>query len=386
MNNTVVTQLILQSTPFCNLRCTYCYLPERSESSKFSHSQLRRLLEYLVSEQLIGSYFSVLWHLGEPLAAGIKWTEECVYIVREVLGDSVQIQFSLQTNGTLITDNWCRFLSGNDVSVGVSLDGPMPANDIARVNRLGVGTYSAVIKGIDLLRKHFIDFHVISVLTPAVVDDPESYLAFLEEIGITKVAFNVPSIKGICKDPMPMTSTKQYEEKLRKFLSFLISHTIHNPGRLRIREFELLGGAIQEFGNLQDAAQIPLRLLSVDHRGDIFTFSPELASLPDDIKSRYIIGHVSEDFCTIDFNAIDKISSEVNSGINRCRSKCTYFKVCGGGAVSSKVAENGTADSLETLFCRIGVQLFSDELIKSLLNAPSDNTTSSYSKMSLGHN
>lgn len=372
MNNRIVTQLILQATPFCNMRCTYCYLPERNKSSKLNHSQLRRLLEYLVSEKLIGTYFNVAWHLGEPLAAGIKWLDESISIIKEVLSDNVKIQFNIQTNGTLINDNWCKFLSQNKISVGVSLDGPMLQNDISRVNRLGGGTYLTVIKGINHLQKHSIDFHVISVLTPAIIEDPESYIDFLDEVGITKVAFNVPSIKGSCNNPMPMMNERIYADKLRKFLSFIFFYTIRNPGRLRIREFELFGGAAQDVENWQDAAQIPLRLLSVDYRGNIFTFSPELSSLSDDLKSRYVIGHASEDSCILDFNAVDKISSEVNSGIKRCHSQCTYFKVCGGGSVSSKVSENGTADSSETLFCRIGVQLFSNVLIKNLLTVPSD--------------
>jgi uncharacterized protein len=140
---------------------------------------------------------------------------------------------------------------------------------------------------------------------------------------------------------------------------------VQDKARMRIRELAGALGAVT--ASLFDQASVstecnPFGILSVDTEGNLATYSPELLDLSDPEQNRFTIGSVRD----IDFRAVftdpkfARMNDAVQAGVKQCRETCGYFRLCGGGAPSNKLAENGRFDSTETLYCRYKKQLLID--------------------------
>src|SRR5579859_4100460 len=120
----VTSLVVLQSTPFCNINCSYCYLPQRDDRQKLDIADVGRIFEKLVTFPTIGERVTVVWHAGEPLVLGPEYYEAAFTCISEKCPKNLTVQQSFQTNGMLIDDAWCDLFERWDVSLGVSIDGP----------------------------------------------------------------------------------------------------------------------------------------------------------------------------------------------------------------------------------------------------------------------
>ncbi len=116
--------LVLQPTPFCNLDCTYCYLPDRDSKRRMSDATLNRVFQFVFSSGIVEQGFTVVWHAGEPMVLPVAYYERAIEIAGAHNPGGVQVRHSFQTNGVLIDDAWCDFFKRHHVNVGVSIDGP----------------------------------------------------------------------------------------------------------------------------------------------------------------------------------------------------------------------------------------------------------------------
>jgi len=98
----VLELLVVQATPFCNVDCSYCYLPDRSSKAKMSDATLQRLFNGLLSSPLPSNDLTILWHAGEPLVPGVDYYQRAITVIQEANRRGIQISHSFQTNGTLI--------------------------------------------------------------------------------------------------------------------------------------------------------------------------------------------------------------------------------------------------------------------------------------------
>ena len=123
-----VRLLVVQPTPFCNLDCDYCYLPDRGDRSRLSFPVLEAAVERVLDSPYFGGEFTLLWHAGEPLMAPIAFYDEATERIRQLLArrglPPSKIVQSLQTNATVIDAAWCHCFERNGIHVGVSMDGP----------------------------------------------------------------------------------------------------------------------------------------------------------------------------------------------------------------------------------------------------------------------
>src|SRR5215213_9657981 len=108
--------LVVQPTPFCNLDCSYCYLPNRADTRRMSLTTLDRTFRWVAESGLVREPFTLLWHAGEPLAVPVAWYEAAAEMLREY-GAGWQVTESFQTNATLIDDEWCRYFLRHGVEV-----------------------------------------------------------------------------------------------------------------------------------------------------------------------------------------------------------------------------------------------------------------------------
>ena len=145
----------------CNLACKYCYYLEKQKLYPLDKSRVisDELLEefirqYIESQTLPQVLFT--WHGGEPLMRPISFYKRALELQRRYARGR-QIDNCLQTNGMLLTDEWCEFLRENNFLVGVSIDGPQEFHDEYRRSRSGAPSWREVMRGIRLLQKHGVE-------------------------------------------------------------------------------------------------------------------------------------------------------------------------------------------------------------------------------------
>jgi uncharacterized protein len=363
--------LVIQPTPFCNLDCRYCYLPDRQNTKRISASTLDRLFARVFESELVRNGFTVVWHAGEPLVLRPAFYREAFAIASRHRRAEVAISHAVQTNATLIDQEWCEFIKRHAVRVGVSVDGPEFLNDRHRTTRRGGGTYRRVVQGMAALRRNAIPFHVITVLTRDSLDYPDELYAFYVEHGIDQIGFNVEEIEGPhqCSSLASDGSEVRYREFLSRFYDLA-----GRPGSgLRVREFDSALAAIvaaeREPPRLQETA--PFAIVSVDCDGNFSSFSPELLGLPSSEYGDFALGnvHATSFAAAARSPRFAAMEAAIAAGVARCRQNCTYFRLCGGGAPANKYFENGSFDSAETLFCRLTRQAVLDVVLDKVQGA-----------------
>ncbi len=178
----------------CNIKCKYCYYLEKKElyPDEKRHSMTEEILErftkqYLESQTMQEVLFT--WHGGEPLIRGIDFYKKALSFQRSY-GRGRRIGNNLQTNGILLTDEWCKFFKDNNFLIGISVDGPEHCHDIYRKTTSGKPTFSQVMRGINLLKKHGVDFNVMGVVNDYNVDYPLEFYQFFKDIDTRFIQFS----------------------------------------------------------------------------------------------------------------------------------------------------------------------------------------------------
>jgi len=353
---TKVELLVLQPTPFCNIDCRYCYLPERNRKAVVAQQTLANLFSQLFASGWVRDDLSVVWHAGEPMVLPVEFYRDAFRIIDGLKPPDLTVAHSFQTNGTLIDDAWCAFFAEERLGVGVSVDGPKHLHDRNRLTRAGNGTFDKTIGGIRLLRQNRIPFHVISVLSTASMAAPREMFDFYVEEGIEEVCFNVEESEG---DHVSRSfADPEAEAAYYQFLSEFWRLSTAAPGKLTfIREIEhtleqVIRPKDAPFGN---QLVEPFAIISMDWAGNISTFSPELLGLKNPDYGDFLLGNINRD-ALVDMSRrpnFTRMLQDIEAGVKMCRERCEYFSVCGGGEPVNKLAENGSFASTETTYCRL---------------------------------
>lgn len=354
--------LILQATPFCNIDCDYCYLPERDSTARMGLATVRAAARRLREDGLLGDSLTVVWHAGEPLAMPIAFYEKAIEAIGSEIGKHCAVTHSIQTNATLIDDAWCAFFESQRIAVGVSVDGPRALHDRHRRTRAGHGTFDRVLRGLARLRDHGIPFHAIAVVTPAAFADPEGFCAFFEEQGITELGCNFDEAEG----QHLASSLVGREAAHAAFVERLLDRALAG-GRLRVRElttaYALIAQPLPRYRwrgrSLPANTQaLPFAIVSVSANGDFGSFSPELLGQPSAEHGDFVLGNVLQSGYLASTAAprFERLWGEIARGIEACARGCSHFGFCGGGAPANKFYENGDLSSTETLYCRTMVK------------------------------
>lgn len=366
-----VKLVVIQPTPFCNLDCDYCYLPDRQLKARLSLDLLDPIFKNLFQSDLIDQEFTVVWHAGEPLIMPITFYESAFQKIaqlnQEFNKNRCQISHSFQTNGTLINQAWCDLIKSYQVQVGVSLDGPAFIHDAHRKTRKGLGTHASIMRGISLLKTNEVDFHVIAVLTQDSLEFPEEIFNFFLDHEIRKVGFNIDEQEGA-----NLSSSFErvgVEEPYRAFMKRFYELVKSTNGYLKIREFDNIINFIYHETNYSIQGQfIPFTLLNIAWNGDFSTFSPEILSMPSSIYGNFILGNVLNDsFASArETDKFKRINQDIQAGVDLCQRTCQYFSVCGGGAPANKYFENGSFASSETMYCRYNTKILTDIILEDI--------------------
>jgi uncharacterized protein len=351
--------LVIQPTPFCNINCSYCYLPDRQNTRKMSAQTLEQTFAWVFSSGLVRQPFTLLWHAGEPMAVPPAFYARAADLLARHDPDGTLVCQSFQTNATLIDAEWCELIRRLNIQVGVSVDGPAFLHDRHRKTRNGAGTLDRVLRGIRCLQEHAIPLDVITVLTAESLAYADELFDFYVSHGLTDIAFNVEEVEG----PHAISSLAGLgiPERFRRFLARFLDLALAADPPLRVREFECSAGAVyaKRLG-AGDRVQEnkPFAILNVSCDGDFSTYSPELLGLSSPRHGSFALGHIARDSLesVLASPRFQGLNEEIAHGVELCRQQCRYFGFCGGGPPGNKFFENGTFASTETLFCRLHKQ------------------------------
>ena len=177
----------------CNLACKYCYYLEKN---KLYPTAQRHLMSDEMLEQFTREYIEAqtmnqvlfTWHGGEPLLRSIDFYRKALSLQQKYAGDR-RIDNVIQTNGTLLTDEWCEFFAQNHWLVGISIDGPQPYHDHYRLTAAGKPSWQKVMQGIKLLKKHGVEWNAMAVVNAYNVNHPLEFYRFFKENGCQFLQF-----------------------------------------------------------------------------------------------------------------------------------------------------------------------------------------------------
>lgn len=227
MNNTILSSfskpvyvMLKPVGSVCNLACDYCYYLEKAKlyPSVKKHVLTEELLEKFIKEYIECQTVPEIlftWHGGETLMRPISFYQKAIELQRKY-GRGRQIDNCIQTNGTLLTDDWCRFFKAHNFLVGISIDGPQEFHDEYRRNKQGLPSFYKVMKGIELLKKHQVEYNAMAVVNDYNVDYPLDFYRFFKEIDCRYIQFT-PIVERMYRGTLATPEAKGEKVALAPF-------------------------------------------------------------------------------------------------------------------------------------------------------------------------
>ena len=240
-------QVIAKSIgPICNLDCTYCFYLEREKMFEQNHST--RKSDWVMSENVLETYIqqklqsnnyseeTFVWQGGEPTLLGIDYFRKIVKF-QQKYKNGKNIKNSIQTNGTLLNDDWCEFFAGNNFLVGISIDGPPEIHDKYRMDKGGNPTFDKVIQAIDILKNHQVEFNTLTSVHNYNSRFPLEIYFFLKDIGSKYMQF-IPIVEKIEKTIVSDWSVEF--QQYGKFLIAIFNEWVRNDvGKIFVQTFDV---------------------------------------------------------------------------------------------------------------------------------------------------
>lgn len=299
----------------CNLDCTYCFFLSKEllydhDSQRMSEAGLEVYLRNLLDSQPDGPV-EIAWQGGEPTLRGLPFYRRAVALAGELARPGQQVSFALQTNGTLLDDDWGEFLAEHHVLVGLSIDGPARLHDHYRVNKAGRGTHAQVLRGWRTLQRHGVETNVLCTVHHANQDHPvEVYRHFRGDLGARFVQF-IPIVERVPADQLEVaergwrvdgersrllyrqtgdavTSRSVDPRAYGAFLSAVFDEWLaHDVGTVFVQDFDVTLGNL--FGRHSLCVHSPEcgTAIAVEHNGDVYACDHYVE--PD-----YLLGNVAD--------------------------------------------------------------------------------------------
>jgi uncharacterized protein len=295
----------------CNLDCAYCFFLDKEllyPGSKFRMSD--ELLEQYI-RQLIESHqtdqVTVAWQGGEPTLMGVDFFRRAMGYVEKHARPGMTFEHTMQTNGTLLDDEWCHFLKQHNFLIGISVDGPRELHNVYRVDKGGKPTFDKVMRGLRLLQKHEVDYNILTTVNRVNGDHPLEVYRFLrDEAGTDWMQF-IPVVERINADGRTLyqqgstvTERSVLPEQFGRFLSEIYDEWVHNDvGQVYVQTFE---AAVRNWMGLHASGMCVFNETcglgpALEHNGDLYSCDHfvEPAYLLGNIKDEHMIALMSSD-------------------------------------------------------------------------------------------
>lgn len=348
--------VVIQASPFCNINCSYCYLPDRTTTHKISGATVDAIVDRLLEWGRLSRTVTVVWHAGEPLMLNGAFYADVLPRVDRLQRAGVAVTHAVQTNATHVTDDHCTVFRHHGVNVGVSLDGPAEVHDLYRRDRAGRGTFARAVRGIRTFQAHAIHPSAIAVLSKESMAIPERLYETFADLGIGFVGLNVPELEGVNR-----TSFLGDQDAAQAYTDFLevVFRLSLRDGRVTFRELVNFVRPFVQGTTDENSEATPGAILSFSWNGKIGTYSPELLTLRSEVYGDFGQGdvHTTSIESVLARLCEGAIGRDIRQGVAACHSACDHFAVCGGGSPSNKLGEHGRLDTGETAQCRFAKKL-----------------------------
>jgi len=227
----------------CNLSCDYCYYLKKQ--SLYPDDQSFRMPEDILEEYILqhietcpDPVIPFAWHGGEPTLLGLDYFHKIVELQRKHQPSHRRIINGIQTNGTLLDGEWCRFLAAEGFGVGISLDGPQEMHDSHRLTKGGQPTHTRALRGYELLRKHRIPCDVLCVVHAQNVHHPREVYRFFKQLKATHIGF-LPLVEPQLEIDGAVSSRTVPPEAFGAFLCTIFDEWMsQDVGEVNIQIFE----------------------------------------------------------------------------------------------------------------------------------------------------
>ncbi|MFA9403098.1 MAG: anaerobic sulfatase maturase [Anaerolineales bacterium] len=315
----------------CNLACAYCFFLDKEllyPSSNFRMSD--EMLEGYI-RQLIESHqtpeVTVAWQGGEPTLMGVDFYRKAIELQNKYRKPGMTFENTMQTNGTLLDDEWCEFFKENNFLIGISIDGPRKLHDVYRVDKGGKGTFDKVMRGVRLLQKHGVEFNVLVTVNRINADYPLEVYHFLrDEVGTEWIQV-IPVIERINPDGVnviqqgdTVTERSVQPEQFGRFMIRIFDEWILNDvGEMFVQTFE---ATARNWMGLPSSGMCVFEEtcglgLALEHNGDMY-------SCDHFVEPDYLLGNIQDE------HMVELASSDqqVQFGLNKRDTLPQYCREC----------------------------------------------------------
>jgi serine-type anaerobic sulfatase-maturating enzyme len=342
----------------CNLDCHYCYYLQKEflYPGTTSFRMDGDLLEDYIRQQIAitpGTKVHFSWHGGEPTILGVDYFRRIVELQRKHRPKGKGIVNSIQTNGVLLTDEWCRFLAAESFGVGLSLDGPRELHDPHRVHKDGKATHRQVMQGYRLLRRHEIPVDLLCVVHAKNVARPLVVYRFFREIGAQYISF-IPLVEAQPGCPGSLSERTAPAEDFGDFLSAIFDEWVrHDVGRIIIQSFEEAARPAYGLDHSlcifrPTCGDVPV----VEHNGDFY-------SCDHYVTPEYRLGNIRET------TLLELFESPVQQAFGRAKQEtlprycreCNVLSMCNGGCPKDRIIRTPDGEAGLNYLCA-GYQRF----------------------------
>jgi uncharacterized protein len=283
----------------CNLQCSYCFFLNKERlypGSRFRMSDevldtyIRQLIESHQSQRV-----TVSWQGGEPTLMGIDFFKKAIAFQEKYQKPGMIFENTLQTNGTLLNDEWCEFFRKHDFLVGISIDGPQHLHDLHRLDKQGRPTFDRVMRGLRLLQKHEVDYNILTTVNRVNAEHPLEVYAFLRDEAKTSWIQFIPAIErlkdGVVTIYQEGTTVSERSVQPRQFGDFLITifdeWVRHDVGMVFVQTFE---AAVRNWLGLPSSGMCIFDAtcghgLALEHNGDLY-------ACDHFVEPKYFLGNI----------------------------------------------------------------------------------------------
>ncbi len=316
----------------CNLGCRYCYYLEKQ--ALYPNVRDFRMEEDLLEKYIVqhfklspGEIVRFSWHGGEPTILGLDYFRRIVELQHKHAPSNKRVVNGLVTNGTLLDNEWCEFLTREGFSVGLSLDGPAELHDGYRVSKNEKPTHELVMRGFGLLRKHGVSCDVLCVVHDENARAPTKVYRFFKEIGATYVGFLPLVARG------DEGSSKAGNHTVRAddygcFLTTIFDEWIRNDiGRILIQNFDEAARSIRGLEHAlcifrETCGDIP----ALEHNGDLY-------SCDHFVESDHLLGNIRESALgeMLHSTVHEAFGDSKRDSLPRYCLECDVLAMCNGG-------------------------------------------------------
>lgn len=340
--------------PLCNLNCDYCFYLKKTHL--FDHKKKREfrmtdevlelyIEEYITAQPKESEVITFAWQGGEPSLLGIEFFQRVIELQEKYKRPNLTIQNSFQTNGTLLTDEFCEFFKRNNFLIGISIDGPEELHNSYRKDKSGKGTLSRVMKGVKLLKKHQVEFNTMTVINSKNAPHPEKVYNFLKSIGSTFIQF-IPIVE---RDGDNISDRSVTPEAFGSFMNGIFREWVKKDiGKIFVGHFDML---LALYCGYPSSACVHSKecgtAMAIEHTGDIY-------SCDHFVTPEYLLGNIIEDKLTDMVNGEKQVTfgKEKFSTLPEKCLKCDYLKLCYGACPKDRLSDgvNYLCDGFYTFY------------------------------------